>query len=99
MSNLFSIGMSGMQAAQFRMDIAAHHIANASTPGFQRQQVVAQAQPSGGVRTESMPAAGSGENLAEDLVSQRQAMHLYSANLRTVQVADRMLGALLDTVA
>jgi len=99
MSNSFSIGLSGMLAAQARLDLSAHHIANADTRGFQRQQVVAQSQPSGGVRTGLQATTGPGEDLARDLVSQRQALHLYTANLRTVQVADRMLGSLLDAVA
>lgn len=98
MSNTFSIGLSGMQAAQARLDRAAHNIANVDTGGLQRQQLVAQTQPSGGVRTALQATSGASQDLARDLVSQRQALHLYTANLRTVQVADRMLGTLLDAV-
>jgi flagellar hook protein FlgE len=99
MSSSFSIGMSGMRAAQTRLDVAGHHIANSATPDFQRQRVVAASLENGGVRADVQPAGSQGEDLAADLVAQRQAQHLFTANLRTVQTADRMLGALLDTFA
>lgn len=98
-SSAFSIGLSGMQAAQMRLNVSAHNIANQATAGFARQQAVTQSQPSGGVRSEVRSLSGPVEDLAADLVSQRQAQHLYTANLRTVQVADRLLGSLLDAVS
>ncbi|MFT7401271.1 MAG: flagellar hook-associated protein FlgK, partial [Hydrogenophaga sp.] len=51
-SSAHAIGLSGMRAAQQRLDTHAHNIANAATPGFQRQTVVQTAQPgTGGVNT------------------------------------------------
>lgn len=38
-SNLFTSALSGMNAAQLGMATTQHNIANASTPGFSRQQV------------------------------------------------------------
>ena len=99
MNSIFSTGLSGMQAAQVRLGVSAHNVANAPTEGFRRQQVAAQAVPSGGVSTQLTTAAVPGEALATDLVDQRLAQHLFTANLRTVQTADRMLGSLLDAVA
>lgn len=38
--NLFSSGLSGMRAAQFGVVTTEHNIANASTPGYTRQEVM-----------------------------------------------------------
>ncbi len=38
--SLFSVGVSGLNAAQAGLSTASHNIANASTPGFNRQQIV-----------------------------------------------------------
>ena len=103
-----AIGLSGMRAAQHRLDTHAHNIANAATPSFQRQTVVQSAPPgAGGVNTAvgREPASGaefgalSAANLAEDLVGQRMSLYSFAANLKTVQAQDDMLGALLDTKA
>lgn len=96
MNSVLSIGLSGMRAAQLRMDVAGHDIANAGTRGLQRQQVVQQAAEGGGVRMQLDAATASGPGLAADLVALRQAQHLFSANLRTVQAADDRLGTLID---
>lgn len=40
MANLFTSALSGMNAAQLGLATAEHNIANASTPGFTRQQIV-----------------------------------------------------------
>lgn len=100
-------GMSGMRAAQLRLDTAAHNVANALTPGFQRQVVTQTAQPGlGGVNAqiEREPEAASVAgapfgHLAEDMVEQRMSLYSFAANLRTVETQDRMLGTLLDTKA
>lgn len=100
-----AIGLSGLRAAQTRLDTAAHNVANAQTPGFRRQVVEQTAMPeTGGVQTqvrrEDAPQAGGDlARLAEDLVEQRAALHSYAANLKTIQTEDRMLGSLLDTQA
>jgi flagellar hook-associated protein 1 FlgK len=39
-SGFFTVGVSGLNAAQASMLTAGHNIANASTPGFSRQQVI-----------------------------------------------------------
>lgn len=39
-SNIFSAALSGMNAAQYGLATTQHNIANASTPGYTRQQVV-----------------------------------------------------------
>lgn len=99
MASLTSISLSGMAAAQARLGASAHNIANAMTPDFRRQTVAASEQADGGVSTTLGRTAGPGEDLATDLVTQREALYAFKANLRVVQTADAMLGALLDTRA
>lgn len=104
MSNALSaIGLSGLNAAQRQLDVTAHNVANAQTPGFQRQRVQQTARPdAGGVdtRTEREPGvAGEGGDLghlAEDLVNGRMAFYSFAANLKTVTTAQDMRGTLLD---
>jgi flagellar hook-associated protein 1 FlgK len=38
--SLLNTGLSGLNAAQVGLQTAGHNIANASTPGFSRQQIV-----------------------------------------------------------
>ena len=51
MASISSIGSSGLQAAQLRLDASANNVANMNTPGY-RREVVAQeeAAESAGVR-------------------------------------------------
>jgi len=91
-----------MRAAQLRLDVAAHNVANAQTPDFQRSQVRQQAQlPSGVVaQVERLPVRGA--DLVQDVVQQRAAAADFAANLLSVRVGfstDRALGTLLDTRA
>ena len=91
-----------MRAAQLRVDVSAHNVANGQTPDFQRQAVTQTAQGErGGVQAQVTRETGARRNadfgaLAEDLVNQRMAVYSFAANLRTVQTQDAMLGALLD---
>ena len=106
-SSAAAIGLSGMRAAQQRLDTSAHNVANALTPGFQRQVVTQSAQPGlGGVdaqtgRASEAAKAGGDDfgHLAEDMVAQRMSVYSFAANLRTVETQDRVLGALLDAKA
>lgn len=99
-----AIGVSGLRAAQTRLDTAAHNLANAQTPGFRRHVVQQSALPgTGGVQTqvlrEASPQSGDLARMAEDLVEQRVALHGYAANLKTIETEHRMLGSLLDASA
>jgi len=96
MSNALSIGLSGLNAAQLRLDSAAHNVANAQTPGFRRQQVAQQAMPQGGVQATISAERPPGVSLEAEAVEQMSASYHYKANLRTVQVQDEVMGSLLD---
>ena len=99
MSSIFSIGISGLAAAQAQLGSAANNIANAQTPSFRRQLASTEARASGGVAVSLRQAAEPGESLAADLVAERQALYAFKANLRSVQTADEMMGSLLDALA
>jgi hypothetical protein len=95
-----AIGLSGMRAAQLRLDPHAHNIATAQTPDYRRQVTAQTARPdAGGVDTQIGREAGASpplSRLADDLVGERLSRFSFAANLRTVRTEDRMLGALLD---
>ncbi len=106
-ASVLGTALSGMRAAQLRLDSSAHNVANLQTPDFRRQLVTQTDRPDhGGVDAQvdreaaTQASAGGGfGRLAEDLVEQRLSLYSFKANLRTVQAHDRMLGALLDTKA
>lgn len=97
--NVNAIAQSGMQVAQRRLDSAANNVANAQTPGYQREQVSARAQPQGGVTATVDKVPASGADLAQDMLDQMSAVQSYKANAQVVKAADRMVGALLDAKA
>src|SRR5205085_1881745 len=49
MNSLSSIAMSGLGAAQLRLDASANNGANAATPGYRRQLVLQESEAGGGV--------------------------------------------------
>jgi flagellar hook-associated protein FlgK len=94
-----SIALSGLQAAQSRLGVAGHNLANLGTAGFRRQTVEAAAVPGGGVAVSIARAPSPGAAIEEDLVGLLQAEHAFKANLAVFKAHDRMLGGLLDTQA
>lgn len=99
MNPVLSTASSGLQAAQARLNSTAHNVANAQSEGFQRQQTTSQALPSGGVQTQPRRLPQPGADLVQDTVEHISAAYSFQVNLKTVQTADAMLGALLDTRA
>ena len=101
MASLSSIGSSGLQAAQLRLDASAHNVANMNTPGYRRQAVAQQAvADSAGVRaTVQRQQEADGVALEKEAVEQMSATYAFKANLQTIQTQDEMMGALLDVKA
>jgi flagellar hook-associated protein FlgK len=98
MNAITSISLSGMQAAQSRLNVSSHNIANLNTPGFHRQELTQRAMPGGGVVTQVVgTSAGSG--LETDVVQQLQAKNSFLASLSVFKTRDEMIGTLLDTSA
>lgn len=96
MAAIPSIALSGMNAAQNRLNAAAHNVANLNTPGFNRQEVVDTPASRGGVNSALRAASTPGSSLEADVVSQLQAKNAFMANLAVFKAHDKNMGALLD---
>lgn len=101
MASISSIGSSGLQAAQLRLDASANNVANMNTPGY-RREVVAQEEvaESVGVRaTVQREQDAKGVALEQEAVEQMSATYAFKANLQTIKTQDEMMGSLLDVKA
>jgi flagellar hook protein FlgE len=98
-SSVSSTSLSGMQAAQTRLQSSGHNIANSATVGFHRDEVVQQADPAGGVDTRVERVAVPGDQMVADAIDQIAAKQSFMANLAVFKSSNNMLGALLDTKA
>ena len=101
MASLSSIGSSGLQAAQLRLDASANNVANMNTPGYRRQAVAQQAvADSAGVRaTVQREQQADGVALEKEAVEQMSATYAFKANLQTIKTHNEMMGSLLDVKA
>ena len=98
-SSTASIALSGMNAAQQRLNTAAHNVANSSTEPFRREEVLQQEQPGGGVATSRQQASVPGHALEADVVNRLEAKSTFMANLALFKTHNSMAGALLDDAA
>ena len=99
MSSIPSIALSGMNTAQTRLNASAHNVANLSTEGFRRQEVVQTEQSGGGVSPSIRRSASTGPALEQDVVEQLQAKNSFLANLAVFKTSNKMAGVLLDQKA
>jgi flagellar hook protein FlgE len=110
LSSIFSIGLSGLNAAGAMFGASAHNIANAETPGFRSTRVRLTPAPDGsGVRVDYVRAdkeeakadeegpEGSDVDIAAEFVHVRRAALLYKANASVIRIGDSLMGTLLDT--
>ena len=101
MASISSIGSSGLQGAQLRLDASANNVANMNTPGY-RREVVAQEEvaESAGVRaTVQREPGANGVALEQEAVEQMSATYEFKANLQTIKTQNEMMGSLLDVTA
>ena len=99
MTSTSSIALSGMKAAQTALDASASNVANASTPGYRRREVVNTQQADGGVTATVRASGQEGASLEADAVSQLQAKNAFLANLAVFKTTNKLSGALLDKKA
>jgi flagellar hook protein FlgE len=101
MPSISSIGSSGLQAAQMRLDASANNVANMNTPGYRRTVVAQQeAADSAGVQASIQREQDArGVALEQEAVEQMSATYAFKANLQTLKTQDQMMGSLLDTRA
>lgn len=94
-----NVALSGMAAAQQRLDAHAHNLANLGTDGFRRSTVSQTAVPTGGTTATWDRAAAEGPAMVDDLVGQLSAKNDFMASLAVFKTGDAMTAALLDAVA
>lgn len=94
--SISAISLSGMSAARSALGASAHNIANLSTSGFRRDQVVQATLAGGGVTTSLSQASQAGHAFEVDVVGQLEAKNQFLANLAVFKTNDEVLGALLD---
>lgn len=101
MASISSIGSSGLQAAQLRLDASANNVANINTPNYRRQVVEQEAAAdNAGVRaTVQRQQQSDGVALEKEAVEQMSATYAFKANLQTIKTRDEMMGSLLDVKA
>ncbi len=100
MSSLAAIAQTGLHAAQLRMDVSAHNIANMNTPGFTPQRVREQAPaPLSGVSAQVVRTDHPGVALEHEAVEQIAASAAYKANVFVLRMAQATTGTLLDILA
>ncbi|MEO0004035.1 MAG: flagellar hook protein FlgK [Pseudomonadota bacterium] len=91
MSTIFSIGQSALSAAQIGVNTAGNNIANVSTPGYSRQQVVQTVAASGeGTRVADVQRVYS-DYLGRQLVSSQSANSQLQTQYSQIQPIERML--------
>jgi flagellar hook protein FlgE len=94
-----SMAFSGLQAAQTRLQVSGHNVANSQTEGFHPLQVEQSTQSGGGVSTQVDRSSQPSASLEADVVAQLQAKNAFLANLSVFKTNDAMRGTLLDTQA
>jgi len=99
MNVLSSIALSGVQAAQTRLNATANNIANVNTEGFRRDEVSAQAREGGGVSVTVAKATQPGVDLVQDVVEQKLAVLEFKANVQVLKTSAELTGTLLDVKA
>ena len=99
MNTISAISLSGMNAAQTRMQAAAHNIANLNTPVFKRLEVTQNTLAEGGTRAEIVRTESAGANLEADMVQQLLARNSFLSNLLVFKSSEAVLGSLLDITA
>lgn len=101
-----SAGVSGLTANQRALDVAAHNVANAATPGFQPQAAAfEESSPAGsGVRLSvegrSAASADAGKENGVDLGKEVTDTLVYKVgadlSAKLIKASDRALGSLID---
>jgi flagellar hook protein FlgE len=99
MDDAFGIALSGMQAAQTQLNVAANNIANANTPGFKAQQADLTSLPNGdGVDVAQISTSGNSADPTVAIISLRQSALMYGANAMVIRVQNQMYGSLLNVL-
>lgn len=96
MNNVMGIALSGMQAAQQGVQVAAHNVANLATPGAQHLQLQRNTTEQGGVQALVAPTGANAGAPLGDLLAAKAEVVAFAANATVIRRQDQMLGSLLD---
>ena len=106
MSSISAIAVSGMRAAERRLEVAASNIANmrSSLPSGAPDEVVTaykalradQVEAAGGGTTVNVSRTGEPVDLANEFVELMIAQHTFTANTKVVKIFGDMQKTLLD---
>ncbi|MFZ4541584.1 MAG: flagellar basal body protein [Rickettsiales bacterium] len=114
MVDVSATALSGLYANEKRLQVAADNIANAQTDGFKAKEVEQSANASGGVTTRvvdkrpaTVPTFDEEGNLTErpnvsleeEIVGAQVATYSAQANIKVLQIQDKMNKYLLDIQA
>lgn len=107
-SSLFSTALSGLTAADAKLNVAASNIANVESTGFKAGRVNLSQAAGGGVQVDSISRSashgyidqqgieGSNTDLPAESVNLILAKTLYRANATVIKIGSQMTGTLLD---
>ncbi|MGY6087294.1 flagellar basal body protein [Stenotrophomonas sp. SM006] len=96
MNNVMGIALSGMQAAQQGVQVAAHNVANLATPGAQHLQLQRNTTEQCGVQALVAPTGANAGAPLGDLLAAKAEVVAFAANATVIRRQDQMLGSLLD---
>jgi flagellar basal body rod protein FlgG len=105
-----AIAASGLRAANTRIEVSAHNVANANTDGFDPQRVDQARLANGGTRASiSQPdlsnplymrdgqlTEASGTDFTSETIEQMRATQAFKASIAVLRSSDQMLGSLFD---
>jgi flagellar basal body rod protein FlgC len=112
MGDASAIAATGIATAALGVAAAASNIANAETRGYRPVRVEQVARPGGGVagqiaaasdpmaevRADRALLGGHGVDLVQEVIAQGRAARLLEANVKSLQAATDLEGALLKTL-
>ncbi len=88
---------SALQAAQARLAVSAHNIANMNTEDYKARQAVQKTGPSGPEVT--VTESDEPPDMVNELIDQKVAAYDFKANLVALKTYDQMLGHLINIKA
>jgi flagellar basal body rod protein FlgB len=95
MADISGISGSALAAFGVRQAVTANNVANLNTPDFKASSVVMEEKKEGGV-TASVTRGEDSVEISKEAVDMLDTANGYGANLKALQVAERMEKDLLD---
>ncbi|CAN7642146.1 flagellar basal body protein [Rhizobium sp. LjRoot30] len=94
-SGMMNTAVSGLLAQSTRVGAIANNVANAGTPGYQRQETTLSSSPSGGVSATVVPT-GEGVDLAGEFTDLISAELSYKTNAAVFETGAEIWDVLMS---